>query len=353
MAKDKEDKGKKKLKKEPISIKAREVGAIISLAIFLIVLFSWFGFGAVLGDQLITALRIAVGGIGIFLIIFYLILLSIYLFSKKEFNANVPLGGFFAIVAALALLSILIGDGSGFIGSTIGTIVRSLFGPVVGSILLIGLVLIIFILTFGISLTLILEKFKIILLESQKARLKINQTSPPRDLKDVFKFKKTEVSYEDQKEEEIEKEKEVDEEIIKNEEEVRPPLLREKGIWISPPVDLFEKTTEKATSGDIKANAETIKKTLETFSVEVEMGEVNVGPTVTQYTLKPSEGVKLNQITARLNDLALALAAHPLRIEAPIPGKSAVGIEIPNKVGAVVTLKEVLTADEVKNKKSN
>ncbi|HLB95524.1 MAG TPA: DNA translocase FtsK [Patescibacteria group bacterium] len=123
--------------------------------------------------------------------------------------------------------------------------------------------------------------------------------------------------------------------------------------WECPPLELLDESASKATSGNIAKNVEIVQKTLKDFSIEVAMGDVNVGPTVTQYTLKPAEGVKLNQITARTNDLALALAAHPIRLEAPIPGKSAVGIEIPNKVGAVVTLKEVLTADEVKNKKSN
>lgn len=123
--------------------------------------------------------------------------------------------------------------------------------------------------------------------------------------------------------------------------------------WEFPPVDILDESSSKATSGNIAKNVEIIQKTLKDFGIEVAMGDVNIGPTVTQYTLKPTEGVKLNQITARINDLALALAAHPIRIEAPIPGKSAVGIEIPNKVGALVTLKEVLTSDEFKNKKSN
>lgn len=76
------------------------------------------------------------------------------------------------------------------------------------------------------------------------------------------------------------------------------------------------------------------------------MQDVNVGPTVTQYTLRPNEGVKLNQITARSNDIALALAAKSLRVEAPIPGKSAVGIEVPNVVPAKVTLKEVVSSPQ-------
>ena len=124
-------------------------------------------------------------------------------------------------------------------------------------------------------------------------------------------------------------------------------------VWEYPPIDLLEGSTSKATSGNIAKNVEIVQKTLKDFGIEVAMGDVNIGPTVTQYTLKPAEGVKLNQITARTNDLALALAAHPIRIEAPIPGKAAVGIEIPNKVPATVTLREVLESEDFKKTKSN
>ncbi|TSC96505.1 MAG: DNA segregation ATPase FtsK/SpoIIIE, S-DNA-T family, partial [Candidatus Berkelbacteria bacterium Licking1014_2] len=105
--------------------------------------------------------------------------------------------------------------------------------------------------------------------------------------------------------------------------------------------------------GNVHKNVETIQKTLADFGISVAMSDVNVGPTVTQYTLKPAEGVKLANIVARNNDLSLSLAAHPIRIEAPIPGKSAVGIEVPNKTPALVTLREVLESKEFKNSKSN
>jgi S-DNA-T family DNA segregation ATPase FtsK/SpoIIIE len=95
-------------------------------------------------------------------------------------------------------------------------------------------------------------------------------------------------------------------------------------------------------SGNIELNVAIIKKTLADFGIEVEMGEVNVGPTVTQYTLRPAMGVKLSQIAALQNDLALALAAQSVRMELPIPGKSLVGIEVPNKSKAKVVLREVL-----------
>ena len=116
-----------------------------------------------------------------------------------------------------------------------------------------------------------------------------------------------------------------------------------------PPFDLLELDSKKPMSGDIQANALKIKQTLKTFGIEVDVGEVSVGPTVTQYTMKPREGTKLSRITALSNDLALALAAEALRIEAPIPGKSLVGIEMPNKVKAVVRLRNLIERQEFQN----
>ncbi|KKR03215.1 MAG: translocase FtsK protein [Parcubacteria group bacterium GW2011_GWF2_39_13b] len=112
--------------------------------------------------------------------------------------------------------------------------------------------------------------------------------------------------------------------------------------WKMPPLDLLEEDRGKPSSGDIKAMSAVIQKTLFNFGLEVEMGETNVGPTVTQYTLKPSQGVKLTKITGLSNDLSLALAAHPIRIEAPIPGRSLVGIEVPNRVVSQVRLKNLI-----------
>ena len=105
-----------------------------------------------------------------------------------------------------------------------------------------------------------------------------------------------------------------------------------------PPLSLLNSDSSKPTTGDLLANANVIKRTLDSFGIPVEMGEINVGPAVTRYTLKPAEGVKLSRITALSPDLALSLAAHPIRIEAPIPGKSLVGIEVPNKAAALVRL---------------
>ncbi len=120
-----------------------------------------------------------------------------------------------------------------------------------------------------------------------------------------------------------------------------------------PPLNLLSGIRSQPTSGDIKANLYTIQKTLENFGIPVEMGGVQVGPTVTQYTLKPADGIKLSRITALHNDLSLALAAHPIRMEAPIPGKSLVGIEVPNQKVALVPLRELLESKDWLERKPN
>ncbi len=170
---------------------------------------------------------------------------------------------------------------------------------------------------------------------------------------------------EDVEEEEVEEEEEAgdeeDEEAAEETEEEEeeevvvtpPPKPKKKHPMVSVPFELLTRRDSKPTSGDIQHNQYVIQRTLETFGIPVDMGDVAVGPTVTQFTLKPSEGVKLVKITALHNDLALALAAHPIRIEAPIPGKSLVGIEVPNLTIATVGLREILESKEWKERKSN
>ncbi len=120
-----------------------------------------------------------------------------------------------------------------------------------------------------------------------------------------------------------------------------------------PPFNLLEPDRGAPASGDTRINSAVIKKTLQNFGIEVTMSEINTGPTVTQYTLKPAEGVKLSKITGLSNDLALALASHPIRIEAPIPGRSLVGIEVPNNVRARVRLRNLIENSNFQKSPSN
>lgn len=128
-----------------------------------------------------------------------------------------------------------------------------------------------------------------------------------------------------------------------------------KGIWQPPPYNLLDENGGKpADRGDIKQNAEVIERTLDSFGITARVNEVNLGPAVTQYALEIAMGTKLSKITALSNDLALALAAPTgqIRIEAPIPGRSLVGVEIPNRSLELVTLKRILTSEKMKKTSS-
>jgi len=135
--------------------------------------------------------------------------------------------------------------------------------------------------------------------------------------------------------------------ITHSDDDEAPPAPERKSdlpaIWFMPPLDLLE-LPKAAPSGavDQKKRAAVIEKTLESFGVEASVVEINVGPTITQYALEPAVGVKVSKITTLQNDLALALATAQIRIEAPIPGKPYVGIEVPNNAAATVTLRSIL-----------
>ena len=116
--------------------------------------------------------------------------------------------------------------------------------------------------------------------------------------------------------------------------------------WEAPSLELLEKNESGADAGDTRQNAQIIHDTLSEFNIEAAMGDINVGPKVTQYTLRPPSGVKLTRITALETNIALNLAAQSLRIEAPIPGQKAVGIEVPNRKAAEVRLRSTLSSKQ-------
>jgi S-DNA-T family DNA segregation ATPase FtsK/SpoIIIE len=119
--------------------------------------------------------------------------------------------------------------------------------------------------------------------------------------------------------------------------------------WVFPKIDLLSKKQGGADAGDVEGNAQIIKDVLGDFKIDVDMTGANIGPRVTQYTLKPPAGVKLTKITALESNLALSLAANSIRMEAPIPGQRAVGIEVPNIKSAQVGLRGILESNEWKN----
>jgi S-DNA-T family DNA segregation ATPase FtsK/SpoIIIE len=249
-------------------------------------------------------------------LVFISILFSKY--QKKEF--------WISLSSLIFLFSSLWFFGDGFLGKKISTLMESFFGKILSKIFSFSL--------FSFSLFL----FFLISKQEEKA---FSTSSFKRFLIPILKEKKLEILEKVEKTKEKEKTEKISQKEVKLKE-------KEKG-YPKMPLEIFEEEKEESFGGDIEKNVYLIKKTMEDFGIEVEMGEVKVGPTVTQYTLKPAEGVKLSRITSLVHELSLNLAAHPIRIEAPIPGKSLIGIEVPNKKRALVRLRNLFSLQEFQN----
>ncbi len=251
-------------------------------------------------------------------------------------------GGGAAILFLLGLIDILFPTHGGLVGNAIGSI-EFAFGKVAAIIIVAMLAMIALLIAFNASLI-----FKPSWLTDKK---RDEKEMEDEDL--MVTGDSATAEAEEKPEEEVAEEPEEEKELDVRESSPTP-TTRIKAIsikdYVAPPLSLLKSTTEKPTSGDLRANANIIKRTLESFGIPVEMGEINIGPKVTRYTLKPAEGVKLARILALNQDLALALAAHPIRIEAPIPGKSLVGIEVPNKSAAIVRLGSLMNYKEFTEK---
>lgn len=269
------------------------------------------------------------------------------------------------------------GIGGGYLGLWFSRFFNYLFGFWGGVIVLLCLFLISLVIVFNTSLSKIVgrESYLAVIFKPVGKLFSLafsstpeEESKPSRRAKEFIENAREEIlgSWSKKEVEEgVEEEEESDDEEI---EEDLPtaavikkdaPKIQEKITWpkkkfkIDIPIELLSHKIGQAVSGDTKTNELRIKKTLENFGIPVEMAETKVGPTVTQYTFKPAEGVKLSKITTLSNDLSLALAAHPIRIEAPIPGQSLVGVEVPNKTKAMVGLREILEDTAFKNRKHN
>lgn len=326
---------------------------------------------------------------------FILVILAWFLIRDKEYNYRKThgIGSFMFFIAMSSLMHIgfetsnmwtmaIEGHGGGVFGMFAWP-VREYLGTIAGTVLLVGMVIVSIFLIFNTAIThfifinkkifaglgtlgkMILGTFGLFVREEDKKQMKLLATNEEEE---------EEVADEEEEEEKIKEEeeeiknrkfvakniqdvKEKDEEE-EEEEKAKTNLAAagwEKKVVIKnlPRLELLTSKKTKPTSGDIQANAQIIHDTLKEFNIEVDMGEVRVGPTVTQYSFKPAKGVKLSRITGLSNDLALALAAHPIRIEAPIPGKSLVGVEVPNEKVAMVTLKELLESKEFAERPHN
>ena len=333
------------------NIKPETLQGVIAVVCFIIAIISILaslGKAGVVGNSAYTLLN-KLFGIGYFLIPIILSMLGIAFFKsiQTRFEFLKLIGSIVFFVSGLGIIDIIITGKSGIIGHYISLPLIKLFDVYASCFILSGLIL--------ISSLIVLD-----------TRLNIHYLMFWRLFKKKIKDGKEEIKEiriaQGEKNQEIPQEensvikkdpgrkKIVDEE---NDFDITPRTTPSNKKYVPPPLSLLERDSGKPEVGDIKAHANIIKRTLANFGIIVEMDEISIGPSVTRYALKPAEGVKLSKIIALNNDLALALAAHPIRIEAPIPGKSLVGIEIPNTVKTMFGLATLLGSEEyVQSEKS-
>ena len=319
------------------------VFAILSFVLALLSILAAYDKAGFVGEFFFKFLKWLLG-LGYFLLPAMLIMLGIAFLKgiKRKFQMSKLIGALLFFFSGLGLVELLVAREGGVLGYYIAHPLISLIEVYATAAVLIACVAISILITFEMHFTLehlmFWNWFKKEEIEGGNKKDDDLEAAPLIENKlQKEQYRIAEQVQNTKKPEKISKDEEQD--IVMN----RAYSLK---AFTPPPLSLLEKDRGKPETGDIKANANIIKRTLQNFGISVEMDEISIGPSVTRYALKPAEGVKLSKIVGLNNDLALALAAHPIRIEAPIPGKSLVGIEIPNTTKTTVGLATLLSSDE-------
>lgn len=335
---------------------------IFAIIIFLIALLSILSMFNLTGDvgRLIDIFWQMIFGLAWWIWPFALITIFFMIINKEKLEIKTGrwIGLFLFLLSLVGIFHIFAenksfnavreGLGGGILGYLIGFPLENLASFWGALIILLALICISLLVFFETSINSLLDNFhlpEIHIFTNLKNKFKKDENY--EDDEDVG-FEQREIDESDYKENEGKESEEVD-----DEQKEKTQVPRKTYSHIDIPLSLLNAKSSKPTAGDIKHNQQVIQNTLKHFRIDVDMADVSVGPTVTQYAFKPASGVKVAQITTLNNDLALALAAHPIRIEAPIPGKSLIGIEVPNEKIALVTLKEMLSGDKFSKRESN
>lgn len=324
-------------RKLPVSIEAlRGVSAVCAFALAIFLALAGFGIGGMVGEVIFSALSTLLG-VGYMLLPLSLILLAVALMRPFEnrFGAVEIVSIFVFLLSALGLIALVLPEQAGIVGNAIVYPMLAAVDTVATVIFLLSFIVIALIIAFDVHLGALALRIR----ESMRGDI----SPAPSDEKEVTVSGLEEIDAEEP--EDIEPAPQQPEEEVPDE-PAQPrvqvaemssgsgdgfPIIAASGsVYTPPPLSLLGKNKGKPEVGDVKANMNIIKRTLQNFGIQVEMDEVSIGPTVTRYSMKPAEGVRLAKIVALQSNLELALAASPVRIEAPIPGKSLVGIEVPN-----------------------
>lgn len=347
---------------------AREVGAVIYFALAIVFYLCLSGKAGMLGEWMNTYLRL-IFGVGALALPVIFLILSITLFFARRviLNATRYLGLFLMVAALLGLIhtrteSTAMLDNvevyGGYLGFLTSVLLRLFISDLAAKVIMISLFLIGFLITFEISLRNVVR----LLIPNKKVKIEgripkkltplLDEGTPELNIvKPLLNKKEDDEPQKKGKEIPVFKEIEIHKPGPIPKKEKEPSMKKDEtdySGWQLPSLDLLSSASSEVYVSDkvLKENADKIREKLSQFGIDVTMQDVNIGPTVLQYTLKPSEGIKLTKITSLKDDLALALAAKSVRIEAPIPGKALVGIEVPNEKRMVVHLREMLESAE-------
>lgn len=342
MAKRKQYKRRRGVKSRSIHPDAKtSVIGIAVIGVAALFVLAGVGMAGPVGDFTYEGLQ-KVFGWGYYLIPFILIAIGLGILTNIKRAVTLPtfIGSGFFIASGLGIIDIIFEGMAGFVGSFLGNL-ELLFGYPASLVINLTILIASAVVAINLPLKLKIKLPKRRKVEKGKEEKEPQIIIPSNDAPDTVEKKIKRNKRGKGKDDDIS-------------DSVTAPIAPEGELvyeaknYVFPPLSLLGTKSEKPTVGDLRANANIIKRTLEGFGIPVEMGEITIGPKVTRYTLKPAEGVKLSRIVALNQDISLALAAHPIRIEAPIPGKSFAGIEVPNKVGSIVRLGSLLAYPDFK-----
>lgn len=329
----------------------REITAIALVAVVFLLVVGFMGAGGGLTDSLIATLSLVVGNL-VYLGVVIMLFVAYRLFTADPKKPAINWWGLILLIVALAGLfhvgapeeqSLVLaqdGGGGGLIGYLVSRTILNLLSPISAGILLSAAALIGFVMSLNVRPSEAVRKLAGWWRTRPEGSDLVGKLEG-KPLKDSLKINAKVPLASNQGD------RDEPEEV----EEAEALISHTDPDWKLPSIDLLDEKTGKADAGNPKQNAEIIEQTLASFGIKVKMEEINIGPTVTQYTLRPESNVKLSKITELSNNLELNLAAHPIRLEAPIPGKSAVGIEVPNRKVATVYLREIFGSETWKGQK--
>lgn len=299
-----------------------------------------FGIAGVAGDYIYKGLDYTFGYGFVFAPIVCLLFMYVFLVPRDDNHISFSkiTGIIIMFLGLLGLLQLGITHG-GLFGKMVHYPLYSLFGGIVTGVVLSALFLVGIFLTFDTNIIRIFKKEEV----DEDDFSDVNPTvtgAVPEPLAPG------ETAPTDSESEDGTKKPSLADRILKKQSNVDFVVSNFLGTYAPPPLSLLNRDKGVPDVGDVKANSVTIKRTLKKFNIEVELDGVTVGSTVSRYAIKPAEGVKLEKIVSLQTNLAYALAADSIRVEAPIPGKSLVGIEVPNKQRQIIGLASLFNSPE-------